>query len=157
MTIPLLVFLHLAGMSIWLGAMFTSSIWTSRARRTGDGSTIAFAYSTALNLYKRLVSVAAVVTVLSGGILMLVTNRPWFRPFPEHWLFQMQVIGLIALLLTLAVVVPNSSAVAALAEKTKQTGDESAEFTGRVKRQAVYGSLVGAALVYLVLLGALRF
>ena len=83
--------------------------------------------------------------------------RPWFRPFPEHWLFQMQVIGLIALILTLAVVVPNASALSALAEKAGETGAESAEFAGRVKRQAIYGSLVGVALVYLVLLGALRF
>jgi hypothetical protein len=144
-------------MAMWLGAMFTSSIWTSRARRTADRNTIAFAYSTALNMYKRLVSVVAVVTVLSGGILMLVTNRPWFRPFPEHWLFQMQVIGLVALVATLALVVPNASAVAALAQKTAETGNESAEFADRVKRQAVYGSLVGVALLYLVLLGALRF
>jgi uncharacterized membrane protein len=157
MTIRLLIFLHLVGMAMWLGAMFTSSIWTSRARRTADNNTIAFAYSTALILYKRLVAVAAVVTVLSGVVLMLATDRAWFRPFPEHWLFQMQVIGLIALLATLAVVVPNASAVTSLAEKAAETGDESAEFASRVKRQAVYGSLVGAALVYLVLLGALRF
>ena len=84
---------------------------------------------------------------------MFAIEQPWFRPFPEHWLFQMQIVGLIAFLATVAFLVPNATAIAALAE----ADDSSAELRARVKKQALVGSVTGVALIYLVLLGALRF
>jgi uncharacterized membrane protein len=157
MAVQLLVFVHLFGMALWLGSMFTMGIWTSRARATGDWKIIAFTYSAARRLYQRLVAVPAVVTVASGAILMFLTDRPWFRPFPEHWVFQMQLVGSIVLLVTLLYIVPNAGVLAKLAESSVETGEAAPEFSARVKRQAIVGSLVGLALAYLVLLGAYQF
>ncbi|KPK78722.1 MAG: hypothetical protein AMS25_14430 [Gemmatimonas sp. SM23_52] len=148
------IFLHVLGTAFWLGGVFVLSIWTARARGTGETQITAFAYSTARQLYRGLVLTAATLTIVAGAILMIVTQRPWFRPFPEHWLFQMQVIGFIAFLVTLIYVIPKAGALARLAER----GDvESPEFRAALKRGAIVGSAVGALLIYLVLLGALRF
>ena len=150
-------FVHLLGMALWLGSLFTMGILTARARATGDPRVVAFMYAVNHRLYRGLIVVSAVVTTSAGVALMLVTSRAWFRPFPDHWLFQMQIVGLAALAATLFFIVPNSRALSSLAKAAAETGEPSPEFTVRVKRQAIAGSLVGMALVYLVLLGALRF
>ncbi len=147
------LFFHLLGMALWIGGAFTLSLFTVRARATGDARITAFAYAAARRLYRGLISVGAWVTIVSGAILMFAIGQPWFRPFPEHWLFQMQIVGLIAFLATVAFLVPNATAIAALAE----ADDSSAELRARVKKQALVGSVTGVALIYLILLGALRF
>lgn len=152
------IFFHLLGMALWLGGMLTLGVWTARARRSGDAHVVSFVYGTAGRLYKGVVSVGAWFSILSGGALMFVTGRPWFRPFPEHWLFQMQVLGIAAFLVTVAYLVPNSSALARLAESGGSGSAEAqAEFGKRVKRSAIFGSVVGVVLIYLILAGALRF
>jgi uncharacterized membrane protein len=150
------VFVHLIGMALWLGGMFAAGIWTLQARRSGDAGVVAFAYGTARALYRGVVAVAATLSVLSGALLVFITQRPWFRPFPEHWLFQMQVFGLAAFLTTLLYLVPNAGTLARLAERAV-AGEASPDFEVGVKRQAIVASLIGAVLFYLVFLGAVRF
>ena len=150
-------FVHLLGMAFWLGGMFTVSLWVARARRLGDRSITSFVYSTAYRLYRGVIAAGAWLSVVSGVALMFLTGRPWFRPFPEHWLFQMQVVGLVAFVLTLLVIVPNAGALTTLARQSVEEGVDPPEFGPRIKRQAIVGSVVGVLLIYLVLLGALRF
>ncbi len=151
------LFIHLLGMAMWLGSMLTLGMWTARARRTAEPRLISFTYSTARRLYKGVVTAGAVMTVLSGALLMVETGRGWFRPFPEHWLFQMQVVGLAAFLATIFYVVPNAGKLAALAERAVEHDVSSAEFGSRVKRQAIVASVIGVGLIYVVLLGGLQF
>lgn len=153
----ILLFLHLLGTVFWLGGMFTLSIWTSRARKTDEARLIAFAYHTAGRLYRGVVAGGAWVTILAGAGLVFTAGWSWFRPFPAHWLFQMQVVGILAFLVTVFFLVPNARALAALAERAISEGREPEEFRRKVKRQAIAGSAVGGALIYTVLLGALRF
>ena len=148
------LFFHLIGMALWLGGAFTLSFWTARGRATGGPRVIAFTYGAASKLYRTVIGGGAWLSVLSGIGLMLLGRRPWFRPFPEHWLFQMQVIGLIIFGVTLVYVLPNARRLAALAESE---GAEAPEFGRLVKAQAIAGSVVGVLLIYLVLLGSLRF
>jgi uncharacterized membrane protein len=150
------LFLHLIGMALWLGGMFTLSMWTSKARASGNQEVIAFAYATARRLYRGLVAVAATVTIVAGAILVIATGRAFLQPFPEHWLFQMQVAGLLAFLATLFIVLPTAGTLAALAERAGELEEDKAQFAAKVKQQAIVGSLVGALLVYVVLTGALR-
>lgn len=151
------LFLHLLGMAMWVGGMLTMGFWTARARRTGDPRVVAFVYATARRLYRGVVSSGAVLTVVGGVALMIETGRPWFRPFPEHWLFQMQVLGFVMLLVTLFYIVPASGSLADMAARAAEEGDQPAEFAVRVKRQAIAASVVGFFLIYTVLLGGLRF
>ena len=157
MAVGFLVFLHLLGMVLWLGGMFVGSIWTSRARKTGNESLLAFAYTTAHRLYRVIVGGGVALSIASGVILVFVTDRAWFQPFPEHWLFQMQVVGLIAALVTVFYIMPNATALAKLANQSAADGERTSAFAAKAKRQAIAGSLLGLLLVYLVLLGALRF
>lgn len=157
MRIGLWSFLHLLGMALWLGGMFTAGIWTSRARSTGNHTVVAFAYRTGRRIYRGFVSIGAWLTIVAGAILMFTTHRSWFRPFPEHWLFQMQIFGLLAFAATVLYIVPNASALKRLAEEIEETGELNPEFEKRVKRQAIVGSVVGGVLIYAVLLGSLRF
>lgn len=157
MPVRIWVFFHLLGMALWLGGMFALSMWTSRSRKADDLRVVAFAYSVAHRLYRGIVLGAAWLSVLSGVVLMFVTDRPWFRPFPEHWLFQMQILGIIAVLAFTFYVVPNAGALAMLAGQAAVEGEPSAAFNARVKKQAIVGSVIGAILVYQVLLGSLRF
>lgn len=150
------LFVHLLAMALWLGGMFAAGIWTARARRAGDAAVLAFAYGAARTLYRAVVAVAATFSIVSGAALMLITERPWLQPFPDHWLFQMQLLGAAAFLVTLLYVVPNSAKLAWLAERAAG-GEGSGEFAARARRQAVAGSLVGAVLVYIVLAGSVRF
>lgn len=150
------VFLHLAGMALWLGGLFAMSLWTARSRASGDEKIVAFTYATASRLYRTLVAGSATLTIISGFVLILVTGRPLLRPFPEHWLFQMQIVGLVVYLVTMLFLMPNARALASLAGASLDSGG-SPEFGARVRRQAILGSAVGVALLYLVLLGALRF
>ena len=150
------LFLHLVGMAFWLGGLFTMGLWTVRARRTGDAKVIAFAYRTSSRLYRGVVTVGALLTILSGVLLMVQTGRPWFRPFPEHWLFQMQIVGTLAFLVTLFYLTPMSGKLARMAEPA-EGGEPGEEFARAVKVQGIVGSVVGMALIYSVLLGGLRF
>jgi uncharacterized membrane protein len=150
------LFLHLIGVALWLGGMLTLSLWTSKARATVNQEVITFAYATARRLYRGLIAVAATLTIVAGAILMIATGRNFFRPFPEHWLFQMQVAGLLAFLATLFIVLPTAGRLAALAERAGELEEDKAEFAAKVKQQAIVGSLVGALLVYVVLAGALQ-
>ena len=157
MLIKILVFLHLLGMAFWLGGLFTLGVWTARARRTDDARVVTFAYGTAGRLYRGVVGGAAWLTVLAGVALVFAGDWRWFRPFPDHWLFQMQIIGLLVFLTTVLYLIPNGRTLARLGERAAGERETSSEFVSRVKRQAIVGSAVGGALIYLVLLGALRF
>ncbi len=150
------LFLHLIGVALWLGGMFTLSLWTSKARASGVQEVIAFAYATAERLYRSLIAVAATVTIVAGAILIIATGRPFLRPFPEHWLFQMQVAGMLAFLATLFIVIPTAGRLATLAERGGELEEDKAKFAAKVKQQAIVGSVVGALLVYVVLTGALQ-
>ncbi len=156
MSVEVWRFLHLLGMAVWLGSLATLGVWTARARASGDGKIVAFTYATSFRLYRRFVAVAATLTTVAGALLTFLTGRPWFRPSPEHWLFQMQILGLAAFLLTLLYLVPNAGALARLAERAADSGEPPAEFGRRVKRQAIAGGVLAIVMVYLVLLGAVR-
>ncbi len=76
----------------------------------------------------------------AGAALMFATDQPWFRPFPEHWLFQMQVFGLLAFLVTVLYVVPGAGALARLALRAAEEDTAPPEFARRVRGQAIVGS-----------------
>lgn len=157
MSVGILRFLHLLAMAVWLGSLATLGVWTARARASGDAKIVAFTYATSFRLYRRFVAVAATLTTVAGALLTFVTGKPWFRPFPDHWLFQMQILGFAAFLLTLLYLVPNAGTLARLAERAAESGESPTEFGRRVKRQAIAGGVLGIVMAYVVLLGALRF
>ncbi len=157
----LFLFAHLLGVVLWLGLSFTLSFVTGKAARDPDPNVGAFAYRAAARLLRTL-GVAGVVLTLAGGIgLIAVTDYGFFRPFPHHWLFQMQLLGLVAAALALFYQIPVAERLARAAEARAGSDDgpdatRAAAFAGLRKRNAIVGSLIGFLLIVLVGLGSFR-
>lgn len=152
----LFLFLHLLGVVLWLGVSFTLSFVTGKAARLGDAGVAAFAYRAASRL-NRTLGVAGVLLTLGSGIgLTVVMRYGFFRPFPHHWLFQMQLLGSIAAALALFYQLPNAERLARAAEAWARAGEQPEIFGKLRQRSAIVGSLIGFILLVLVGLGAFR-
>lgn len=150
------LFLHLVGIILWLGVGFALSFFTGRAARAGDRRVAAFAYRTASRLHKTLGVVGMLLTVGSGVALTASRGYAFFQPFPDHWLFQMQVLGIATFLLALLYQVPLSDKLARAAEASAEAGEDSAAYQKYRRRNAVVSSIVGLLLIVVVALGTFR-
>lgn len=153
----LFLFLHVLGVILWIGLAVALPFVTGRAARGESGETLAFAYGVADRLMRTL-GLAGVVLTLVGGIGMMVVDPTlhWFRPFPRHWLFLMQVLGLAAAAVAAFYQVPLGRRLAREAERSAEAGEPTEAFRRYRKRHAIVGSAVGFVLLALVVLGTLR-
>jgi uncharacterized membrane protein len=153
---PFFLFMHLLGVVLWLGVSFSLSFVTAKAARQNDPNVAAFAYRAALRLTKTL-GVAGVLLTLGSGIgLMVVMRYGFFRPFPHHWLFQMQLLGSVAAAIALFYQLPNAERLARAAEAWARAGEQPETFRKLRQRSAIVGSLIGFILIVLVGLGSFR-
>lgn len=150
------LFLHVLGFTLWVGVAVTTAFLAARARRAGNPSNVAFAYRASSQLMKTLGLVGMVLTVGAGFLLTAARDHPFFQPFPEHWLFQMQLLGSLAFLVGVLYQVPLADRLARAAEASAEAGEESEAFRKYRKRNAVLGSVVGTVLLLIVLLGTLQ-
>jgi len=152
----ILLFLHVLGLALWFGVSFTLALLTVRANRSGDRSVVAFTYRTGCELTKGPALIGLLLTVGSGLGLVSAGGYGFFQVTPDHWLFQMQVIGLVALVLALGFQIPNAGRLARAAEASATAGEESAAFTRFRKRNALVSSIIGLLLVLAMLMGTVR-
>lgn len=153
----LLLFLHLLGLALWLGVTLTVALFSVRARRAGEPGVTAFVYRAARGLLRGPGLVGMLLTVVSGfGLVGVVPGYEYFQPSPNHWLFQMQVLGTIALLLALLVQLPDAERLARAAEASAAAGEDSAAFVRFRRRNAVVGSIIGVLLIVSIFMGATR-
>ena len=96
------------------------------------------------------------LNIVSGFGLTAIGGFGYFQPTPNHWLFQMQLLGIVAFALALLVQIPNAGRLASAAEAIASTGEENTSFQQFKKRNAVVSSLNGLILLLVTLLGALR-
>lgn len=151
-----LLFLHLVGIVLWLGVSLAMAFVTGRAARQGDRSLAAFAYRAASGLHKTLGAAGMLLTVGSGVGLTVVGGYSFFQPFPEHWLFQMQVLGTGAFLVALLYQLPLTEKLARAAEASATAGEDSAVYEKYRRRNAVVSSVVGLVLLVVLALGVFR-
>jgi uncharacterized membrane protein len=150
------LFLHLLGIALWLGGSLTIAAVTGRAVRSGDRNLIAFAYRTAVRVNRSLGFAGMLLTVGGGVALMVQRGHPWFQPFPDHWLFQMQLLGFLAFAVGVFYLIPIRYRLAEAAEASAAAGEDSATFIRFRRRHAVVGSLVSLVLLVVLALGALK-
>lgn len=151
-----LLFLHVFGLALWFGVTLTLALIIGRARREGEPATIAFVYRVSCRLLKSAGLIGMLLTVGSGFALVAALDYGFFQPFPEHWLFQMQLLGSLAFLLAAFVQLPNADRLARAAEASAAAGEESASFVRFRKVNAVVSSVIGLLLTASILLGTLR-
>lgn len=150
------LFLHILGIVLWLGVILSLAFVTGRAARAEDRRIAAFAYRTAARIHKTLGLAGMLLTVGSGVALTAARGYPFFQPFPEHWLFQMQVLGTAAFLLALFYQLPLADRLARAAEASAAAGEDSAAYGKYRKRNAVVSSVLGLILLLVVAFGSLR-
>ncbi len=153
----LFLFLHVLGVVLWLGLAVALPFVTGRAAREEDPDTVAFAYRISDRLMRTLGLAGVVLTLVGGvGLVMINPGFGWFQPFPDHWLFQMQILGFAAAAAALAYQLPLGRKLAREAERSAEQGSPTEAFRSYRKRNAVVGSVVGLVLLILVVLGTLR-
>lgn len=152
----LLLFVHLLGIVLWLGGTLTMAGVTARAVRSGDRRLIAFAYRAAARTNRSLGLSGILLTVAGGVALMIQRGYAWFQPFPNHWLFQMQLLGILAAVVGVFYLLPIGSRLAEAAEASAAAGEDSTAFLRFRRRNAIVSSLVGLVLLVVLALGALK-
>lgn len=152
----LLLFLHVLGIALWLGVTLTMAFVTVRGHRSGEREASAFAYRANCTLLKILGLPAMLLTVGSGFALVGVRGYGFFQPVPDHWLFQMQLLGSLAFLAAVLYQIPNAERLARAAEATAAAGEESGAYVKFRRRNAIAGSLIGIVLILLIFLGTVR-
>ncbi len=153
----LFLFLHVLGVALWLGVAVTLPFVTGRAMRQDDLGTVEFAYRVSDRLMRTLGLAGMLLTLIGGvGLVMVVPSYGWFEPAPNHWLFQMQVLGFPAALVGLFYQIPLGRRLAREAGRSAEQGALTDEFRSCRKRNAIVGSLVGLVLLVLVVMGTLR-
>lgn len=161
------LFLHILGVVLWLGLAVSLSVVTARAGRSDEPAVARFAYRTNASLMSTLGLAGMVLTVVAGFALTESMGYGYFQPFPEHWLFQMQLLGSVAFLVGVFYEIPLSRKLARLAGEPRGSegpGDVASE--GRAgagqelerlrKRRAIVGSINGTLLLAVVLLATLK-
>lgn len=153
----LFLFLHVLGVALWLGVAITLPFVTGRAVREDEIATVDFAYRVSDRLMRTLGLAGVLLTLVGGiGLVVVVPSYGWFRPTPDHWLFQMQVLGFLAAGVALLYQIPLGRRLAGEAERSAERGALTDAFRSYRKRSAVVGSLVGLVLLVLVVMGTLR-
>lgn len=152
----LLLFLHIVGFALWFGVAMTLALLTGKAARTGNRDVMAFTYRSASQLLKGPGLVGMLLTIGSGFALSLTLGYGLFRPFPNHWLFQMQLLGTLAFLLATLYQIPLADRLARAAEATAAAGEDSHAFVLFRKRNAIVSSIIGFLLTIVIFLGAVR-
>lgn len=152
---PFYLFLHLLGVVLWLGLTLTMAFVTGRASRTGDLGVAAFAYGAAARLNRTVGLTGMLLTVLSGFAMLPAMGYRVFELAP-HWLFQMQVLGLISFAVGAVYLIPLTRRLAGAAEASASAGEPSTAFLRYRKRYALVSSIIGGLLLIVLALGALK-
>lgn len=152
----IMLFGHILGFVLWFGVTFTLALLTIRAKRTGDRTVMAFAYRASQRLLRGPGLIGALLAIICGFGLTGMQGYGFFEPFPNHWMFQMQVLGVVAFLAMLLLQLPNAERLARAAEASAAASEDSASFLAFQKRHGLTSSLIGLMILVAMLMGALR-
>jgi len=151
----LLLFLHVASFSVWLGASLTFMVW-GPAVRNASVEVWAHSWMTLSRLQRSFVAPSCLVATLSGIMLTLQLVQMHFDMTSAMWLMAMQVLGLLSALLTLAIATPLAGRMGTLAARSLEKGarDPLAESVRR--KLALVGSLAGVLLILAIYFGEMK-
>lgn len=152
----LFLFLHVLGVVLWVGLAITLPFITGPAGREENLEVAAFAYGAADRLTRTLGLSGMVLTLIGGVGLTMTHGYPWFRPSPYHWLFQMQLLGVISIVVGILYQVPLAGRLAREARASVRAGGRTEAFATYRKRHAIVGSVIGALLLIVIVLATLK-
>jgi len=144
-----LKFVHIFGVVLFVGNIVTAALWKTRADRSGDLATVAFAQRT-VALADWVFTLPGVLLVLIGGYGM-AAKRPW----PLHgvrWLEWGQGLFWLAVLIWIIVLVPTQRRLIALSEAGRKAGSLPPEFARLSRRWAMWGGIATLLPIIVLLL-----
>lgn len=138
----MLLFLHWAGFSIWLGAQMTFMVWGMASKQAGLEAW-AHTWMTLDRVQRRLVLPAAVVATVTGIALTMRLVGQRVDVGGAVWLMGMQAAGLVAGILAIFVVTPLVGAMGRLALQSLEARERRPEAERVRVKLAWAGSVVG--------------
>jgi len=133
-----LKFLHILGMVLFVGNITTAALWKTRADRSGDLATVAYAQRT-VALADWVFTLPGVLLVIIGGYGMAIT-----RPWPLHgirWLELGQVLFWISALIWAVVLIPTQRQLVAVSGEARKARALPPEFERLSGRWAMWGGI----------------
>ena len=133
-----LKFLQILGVVLFVGNNITAALWKTRADRSGDLATVAYAQRT-VALADWVFTLPGVLLVIIGGYGMAIT-----RPWPLHgvrWLELGQVLFWISALIWAVVLIPTQRRLVAVSDEARKTRSLTPEFERLSGRWAMWGGI----------------
>jgi len=151
----LLLFLHWAGFSVWLGAQLAFMVFGPAAKRMSLESW-ANTWVTLAKVQRVLIAPAAATATVTGVALTMAAAQSHALDMGQAWLMVMQTFGLLAGILALAVVTPLVNRMAVVAVRSLEKGQKE-PIAERVRsRLALAASITGAFIIVALFFGATR-
>jgi hypothetical protein len=141
-----ILFLHWLGFAVWLGAGMTFMVWGPLSKQAPLPAW-AHVWETLGRVQQYIVAPAcAVATVTGVALSMQYAQRPG-ASMGATWLVLMQVLGLLAGVLTLAVATPLANRMAYLAVLSVEKGEKDPRADRVRARLALVSSVSGAMIL----------
>lgn len=150
----LLRFLHWAGFSIWLGAQITFMVWVP-ASKAVKLDVWAHVWSTLAKVQRWIVAPSVVVATLTGFALTMQLKSRATDVGSAAWLMGMAAIGLLAAILSLAIVSPLANRMDWLAQQSLADGERDPRAEHLRRRLALVGSVTGVFILAAIYFGAM--
>jgi hypothetical protein len=151
----LMLFLHWAGFSVWLGAQLGFMVFGPAAKRMPLESW-ANTWVTLARLQRVLIAPAAATATVTGIALTMRAAQSQALDFGQAWLMVMQTAGLVAGILALVVVTPLVNKMALFAVRSVEKGQQDPMAERVRSRLALVASFTGALILIAVYFGATR-
>lgn len=151
----LAVFLHVAGIAVWLGASLTFMVF-GPAARGAPLATWAHTWTTLARVQRVLVAPAALIATVTGLLLTMALARSSFAMGSATWLMVMQGTGLVAGVLSLAFATPLANRMARIAERSAEKGQVEPGAEQVRKALAVVSSVSGVLMLVALYFGVVR-
>lgn len=147
-------FLHWAGFSVWLGAQLTFLVWVPLSR-TVALEPWAHVWKTLAKLQRWVIAPSAVVATITGIALTMQLATREREQAGAAWLVGMQVTGVLAALVALALVAPLANRMGWVAEQSLADGAKHPAAERIRSRLALAGWVTGALIVAAIWFGAM--
>jgi hypothetical protein len=151
----ILLFVHWAGICVWLGAQLAFMVFGPAAKKMSLESW-ANTWVTLARVQRVLIAPAAAAATVTGIALTMAAAKSQAALMGQAWLIVMQTAGLIAGVLALVIVTPLVNKMALLAVRSMEKGQQD-PLAERVRsRLALLGSITGALIIVALYTGVIR-
>jgi hypothetical protein len=150
----MMLFLHQAGWALWLGGGLTFMVWGPAARRA-DLAVWAHTWTVLAKIQRALVAPGCALATVTGIALSMQYAQRGLA-MGAAWLVGMQLLGLLAAVLTLAIATPLANRMAFLAASSLAKGEKDPRAESVRGRLALVSSVSGAFILVSLFLAAAK-